>query len=186
MELTFSLCQSSQLPSIPKHIIQCHLSSQREFVISDFRIHDTPFPLINRANHRSLEFDGRDDLNGHNGLKDDGLRFGKSLAESANRSGSESQFGRIHHMRLTVFEQEATPGDRVTCQLTTVKRFLESLGNSRFIIENQKLQNRLTFSTAGINWNGMFPPTTRFSKPVSFPVSVSNSIGSMIPLTRAY
>jgi hypothetical protein len=130
-ELTFSLRCTTQLSCIPKHIIQCHLRRQREFIIPDLGIHDRPLPLIKVPNHAALEFDGRNDFDRHDGFEDDWLCVRESLAESTDGGGSESQFGGVDDVRLAVFEDKAAAGNGVASELASVERFLEPLFHVR-------------------------------------------------------
>lgn len=193
-ELSLTLSHTSKLTRVAKHVVQRNLGSQRELVVSNFGIDDGSFTLVESTNDVTLEFNGSDNLDGHERFKDHRLRLHECLSEGTDGGESESQFGRILNVGSTILQDESTTVDGVTSEHTTIERFSETLEKKESqiylvklafgVCKGQTQKEELTFSIAGMYWFGTFPPMTLFSKATSLPVSLSTSIGSMLPLTR--
>ena len=124
---TLALRQASQVGRIPKHVIQTDIRNQREFLISDFCIDHCSFPLIDRSNDITLELYRSDNFDSHDGLQNNWVAFGECVSESTDGRCAESQFRGIHTMSSSVFKNESATDDRVTGELSSVQRFLETL-----------------------------------------------------------
>lgn len=101
-EFTLTLSHSSQLTRISKHVVQGDLGGQSELVVPDLGVDNGSSPLIERSDDGTLELDGRDNLDSHDGLQDDRLGLVKCLPKGTNGGESESQFGRILDVRSSV------------------------------------------------------------------------------------
>ena len=85
-----------------------------------------PLTIQNRSK-LTLELDGSNDVDLHDGLENNGSTFRESFTESTLSGESESQFGRIDLMSSSVFENKFTTRDRVTSEDTSLECVVESL-----------------------------------------------------------
>lgn len=84
-----------------------------------------------------MEFDRSNDIDLHDGFKNDWSTFGESFTESTLSGESESKFGRIDLMRSSVLENEFATRNRVSSENTSFERIVETLWNkSNFSAES--------------------------------------------------
>lgn len=85
----------------------------------------------------TLEFDRSNDIDLHDGFKNDWSTFGESFTESTLSGESESKFGRIDLMSSSVLENEFATRNRVSSENTSFERIVETLWNkSNFSAES--------------------------------------------------
>jgi hypothetical protein len=72
---------------------------------------------------RTLELDGRDDLDGHDGLENDGFRLEVRLAERTDGGHAERKLRRVDHVECAVAKDHANPGDRVPRKCALLEPF---------------------------------------------------------------
>jgi hypothetical protein len=81
-----------------------------------------------------LELDGRDDLDGHNWLENDGFRLEVCLVERADDGDAERKLRRVDRLLRVVAEDHSHPGDRVPCQRALLERLKESLLHRGYVV----------------------------------------------------
>lgn len=76
---------------------------------------------------RTLEFSWRNDLDGHDRLKDDWFGALVRLSERSDRTKTESQLGRIDDVEGTILENETNTADLVATERTLLQCVVEAL-----------------------------------------------------------
>jgi hypothetical protein len=91
-KLALALGAPSQLVGVPKHVIECHFSKAREFILPHFRIDNRSSSRVEPPNDRALELEWCHNLDIHNRLQDYRFCLVVHLPECPNCGKPESQF----------------------------------------------------------------------------------------------
>jgi hypothetical protein len=110
---------------------------------------------------RTSEFEGRDDLDGHDGLEDDGIRLEVRLAERVDGGEAERELGRVDRVECFIAKDHAHSGDWVPRQRALLDRFKEALLDRGDVV-------------------------ARYIHPLTMPDSPTRPIGSMCPIIHSY
>lgn len=129
-ELALALRCPTKRIRVSEHIVQSDLGGDGELILTDLAVDDGAAARGDAANDGTLEFDGCDDLNGHDRFEDDRRRLAVDFTDGPDDGETEGKFGRIYDVRETVGQHKADARDGSARQGTLLDGFVKALSTA--------------------------------------------------------